>query len=509
MAIKLRRGTDAERQGIVFEQAEIVYTTDTKKVYIGDGLTSGGNIVSGQPSLGTLDDVQLGTLANSNFLRYNADTTKWENVSVTTDNISEGVASLYYTAARFDTRFATKTTDDLAQGVSNLYFTDTKVYDKVKSVLSAGSNTSISFDDEAETLTVASQGNVQSVNGYSGTITLDSDDISEGSTNLYFSDSKVTSAISSSIATNSGIALEGSNLTTTYNTTIGDDVNSVAAGGADPQPASYWKSKTIVEVLDDILFPTILASIRTNESLSLSVSGDSGSIEVGRNISRTLTANFNPGLIENGDGSNGPQLVGSASSYTFTGESILSTTQASDQLNIDHLVVEGSNNWEVTASYGNGPDDYTDNKGNFGDNLDASRVGGTISDLTSSPSITGIYPYFWGVSVTEPSLGEIATAIQNGTANKVVASASGTVTVNFNASGRYLWMAHYAEYDTKQKWYISALNNGDIGSASDLFGVVSTRLVDSPDNYWSDKLFKVYRSTFATSVSSDLEFRNS
>lgn len=509
MAIKLRRGTDAERQGIVFEQAEIVYTTDTKKVFIGDGLTSGGNIVSGQPSLGTLDDVQLGTLANSNFLRYNADTTKWENVSVTTDNISEGVASLYYTAARFDTRFATKTTDNLAQGSSNLYFTDGRVYEKVKSVISAGANTNIALDDDLETITITSLGGVQSLNGSTGAVTIDTDDVSEGSSNLYFTDSRATSAVSAIIEDNKGLELSGGGLRTKYNTTIADSVNSVEAGGAVPQPASYWKDKTIVEVLDDILFPTILASIRTNKSLSVSVSGDSGSIEIGRNISRTLTADFNPGLIENGDGSDGPQLVGSASSYTFTGESILSVTQPENTLSVNHLVVEGSNNWEIAASYGNGPDDYTDNKGNFGDNLDASRVGGTISNLTSSPSITGIYPYFWGVSVTEPSLAEIATAIQSGTANKVVASASETVTVNFNTSGRYLWMAHYADYSTKTKWYISALNNGNVGSASDLFGVVSTQAVDSPDSYWSGKLFKIYRSTFATSVSSGLEFRNS
>ena len=509
MAIKLRRGTDAERQGIVFEQAEIVYTTDTKKVYIGDGLTSGGNIVSGQPSLGTLDDVQLGTLANSNFLRYNADTTKWENVSVTTDNISEGVASLYYTAARFDTRFATKTTDDLAQGSSNLYFTDGRVYEKVKSVISAGDNTNIALDDNLETITITSLGGVQSLNGFTGAVTIDTDDVSEGSSNLYFTDNRATSAVGKIIEDNKGLELSGGGLRTKYNTTIADSVNSVEAGGASPQPASYWKGKTIVEVLDDILFPTILASIASDKSVSLSVSGDSGNVEIGRNIPRTLTATFGRGLISNGDGSNGPELVGTAANYSFSGQGIPLTTQASNELDINHSVVEGSNNWSVEVTHNAGTGDYFDNKNNVGDNLDSSRSVGGVSDSSSSPSITGIYPYFWGVSVTEPSLEEIATAIQNGTANKVVASASGTVTVNFNASGRYLWMAHYADYDTKTKWYISALNNGNIGSASDLFGVVSTRLVDSPESYWSGKLFKVYRSTFATSVSSGLEFRNS
>lgn len=40
-----------------------------------------------------------------------------------TDAVPEGTSNLYYTAARFDTRLATKSTDNLAEGSSNLYFT--------------------------------------------------------------------------------------------------------------------------------------------------------------------------------------------------------------------------------------------------------------------------------------------------------------------------------------------------------------------------------------------------
>ena len=47
MSIKIRRGTNAQRLSIVLEDGELGYTTDTKKVYIGDGTTTGGNIVGG------------------------------------------------------------------------------------------------------------------------------------------------------------------------------------------------------------------------------------------------------------------------------------------------------------------------------------------------------------------------------------------------------------------------------------------------------------------------------
>ena len=46
MALRLRRGTDAERLVITPVEGELLYTTDTKTVYIGDGTTQGGNRVT-------------------------------------------------------------------------------------------------------------------------------------------------------------------------------------------------------------------------------------------------------------------------------------------------------------------------------------------------------------------------------------------------------------------------------------------------------------------------------
>jgi len=47
MALRLRRGTDLERQSIIFEEGELVYTTDTKQLWVGDGQTLGGVGVTG------------------------------------------------------------------------------------------------------------------------------------------------------------------------------------------------------------------------------------------------------------------------------------------------------------------------------------------------------------------------------------------------------------------------------------------------------------------------------
>ena len=66
MALRLRRGTNAERLAITPAEGELIYTTDTKKIYAGDGSSVGGNIVSGINNV--LEDVtpQLGGTLDTN-----------------------------------------------------------------------------------------------------------------------------------------------------------------------------------------------------------------------------------------------------------------------------------------------------------------------------------------------------------------------------------------------------------------------------------------------------------
>lgn len=51
MSLKLRRGTNAERLTITPDIGELIYTTDTKRLYAGDGVTVGGNLVSYEGSV--------------------------------------------------------------------------------------------------------------------------------------------------------------------------------------------------------------------------------------------------------------------------------------------------------------------------------------------------------------------------------------------------------------------------------------------------------------------------
>lgn len=53
----IRRGTNADRQTIVLASGELGYAIDTKRVYVGDGITLGGNIV-GNKNFGIVQGIQ-------------------------------------------------------------------------------------------------------------------------------------------------------------------------------------------------------------------------------------------------------------------------------------------------------------------------------------------------------------------------------------------------------------------------------------------------------------------
>ena len=84
MALRLRRGTNAERQLITPAQGELIYTTDTKALYIGDGTTAGGIVVQGggggggASTLNDLTDVTIGSVTNGQILNYNSSSSVWE-----------------------------------------------------------------------------------------------------------------------------------------------------------------------------------------------------------------------------------------------------------------------------------------------------------------------------------------------------------------------------------------------------------------------------------------------
>ena len=89
MALRLRRGTDAERLIITPLEGELIYTTDTKKLYVGDGVTVGGIAVDtdggGGGGLADLSNSSINDLAD-----VNADSVVPSNGDVLTFDAASG-----------------------------------------------------------------------------------------------------------------------------------------------------------------------------------------------------------------------------------------------------------------------------------------------------------------------------------------------------------------------------------------------------------------------------------
>jgi hypothetical protein len=147
---------------------------------------------------------------------------------------------------------------------------------------------------------------------------------------------------------------------------------------------------------------------------------------------------------------------------------------------------------------------YTFNNGNVG--IGTAPQGAGTNFETSTYTITGIYPYFYGTSPTIPTAETIANAISGGTATKVLSSASGTLSIPYNINNEFLWVAYFENYTTKTKWFVTTLNNGDIDNS--FITTATLKSNNSPTGLWSDISFKVHWSVYSTTLST-LEFKNS
>ena len=76
--LKVRRGTNEQRRSIVLDQGELGYTLDTRRLYVGDGASVGGRIISNlgygpfnlDASLGGIEGLEVGDLGYANNKLY-------------------------------------------------------------------------------------------------------------------------------------------------------------------------------------------------------------------------------------------------------------------------------------------------------------------------------------------------------------------------------------------------------------------------------------------------------
>jgi hypothetical protein len=142
MALKLRRGTNAQRLTLTGASApvagELIYTTDTKQLFVGDGTTAGGNSVSAPV---TSVNTQTGS------------------VSLASDNIPEGSSNFYFTNERAQDAVAPLFTHSSHSNISFTYddagdkligtvtspFTAEDAQDAAGAALTSGAHTGVTF----------------------------------------------------------------------------------------------------------------------------------------------------------------------------------------------------------------------------------------------------------------------------------------------------------------------------------------------------------------------------
>jgi hypothetical protein len=283
---------------------------------------------------------------------------------------------------------------------------------------------------------------------------------------------------------------------TTSNITADLTVGGVAAGEVVPAGTNIQELATLL--LTTVFYPTFV-----NPTFSLS--NDAGLRETGATVtSFTLTFGYDRGQIVGAlsGGIWNPSLfqnfrAGVSSSYTING-----TTQPGNTLAVSgYTVLNGSNTFSATVSYLTGPQPLDSKNNNYLTPLPAG------TSPTQSTSFTGIYPYFYYKSSSPITTADMVTAIQNGTATKVVASSTGTLSIPYNMSAQYLAVAYPSTSTTKTVYFVTTLDSGAITL---VFNPVATQNVNSTSGFWSGISYKIHTSQQAiTNSNTTIELRNS
>jgi len=329
---------------------------------------------------------------------------------------------------------------------------------------------------------------------------------------------------------NAGISISNDyKLATVYNSNISNTVSSVVVGGAPAAAASEWKNKTIVQVLDTILFPDLNPDYAIP---TLTLTGITASLaEVGSTIARTLVATGtknDAGLFQSFVFRRNGVSVKTTYDPTGTTSDVASlanqfgyanpnnpNTKYTDSYTENYVVTApGTISWSVSGNFAAGLPKYA-NKGAVDTRTsqslltNAPQLGGILT--ANSPSISVIYPYFWGTESSSITADGIVTKIANNAAIKVLQDSSGSVKITFNADANYIWFAIPVNgvngtIAQKTNWAQdnSAINKGTIDSDSAFIGVPTLKNVSS--SLWLTVPYYIYISKGATSTEGSFTF---
>ena len=184
----IERGSTGDNAFIGWDESADKFTVGTTTA---TGLSTGNLTITTGTLVANLEGNVTGTVTGTVSSLSNHDT----------DDLGEGATNLYYTQSRFDTAFGAKSTDNLSEGSTNQYYTATRFNTafsgKSTTDLSEGSN--LYYTDARADARVNLQTGANLNLGSKTT-----DDLGEGSTNLYHTVARARNSISASDAGGDG-----------------------------------------------------------------------------------------------------------------------------------------------------------------------------------------------------------------------------------------------------------------------------------------------------------------
>lgn len=322
---------------------------------------------------------------------------------------------------------------------------------------------------------------------------------------------------------NTGLEFNSENkLKTIYNTLIDDVRDSQVIGDLVSKKAEYWKTKNIVEVLNEILFPLTLPEYNpTTINLVHTLTNPYYEIGSPQTDSLTLTAVKNDAgdytnlsLFRKEEGDANFTLINSVDNPPFTG-----TTNKTYSIDYDDNinVSPGITTWTGNGDYLSGiikndSDGNPDTRPPLVRNPNAPQKFQFDFD-SNDVTINGIYPYYYGyiIGANRPLASEIATLVNNYSGDtpqirRVLKPLTSTENVFFNAENPcWMWIAHTGTPKTN---YITENQpiQTDITSGS-LFDSNQITAFTEANDYWTNVNFNLYIASRLSSTSGNYWFK--
>jgi len=203
------------------------------------------------------------------------------------------------------------TSDNITEGSTNLFLTNERVDDRVNALLQAGTNMSLTYDDAANTLTIASSGKTEeeiedivgaqfATNGSHTNITATYDDAGDGAVDLAITDATIRGKVSVTDSGGDGsLAYNNSTGVITYTGPSASEVRAHISGGTGVTVSSGEIAiGQAVATSSNVTFADVAATGNLTVTGNLDVNGTTTTLD-------TTNSTITDRLIELGNGTTG------------------------------------------------------------------------------------------------------------------------------------------------------------------------------------------------------------